>query len=301
MLMDMKNKTGMNEKTGLFLLIAFMVVGIFLGEFFALLIWKIKGGGGITNLQWALSNPAQLGFIRVVQTILAICTFLLPTLFVATLLNRNPFAYIGFQSKLSIQTICWGCLLMGIAILLSGALATLNELIPLSEPLRIYAKKLEDAYTQQIELMSMMKGIGDLIITLVVMAFVPAVVEEVFFRGGFQNMMFRATGKMWTSILITSLLFSAIHFSFFGFLSRVALSIVLGLLYAHTKSIWMAIIAHFLNNAFGVFQIYNLRMKGMVHVASQEDKFPIWWGIFALMALAYFFKYFKRSADGIRS
>jgi membrane protease YdiL (CAAX protease family) len=133
------------------------------------------------------------------------------------------------------------------------------------------------------------------------MALAPALFEEVFFRGGFQNMMYRATGQMWTSILITSLLFSAIHFSFYGFLSRVALSIVLGLLFAYTQSIWMVVIAHFLNNAMGVFQIYYLRMKGLPITDLSEDKYPIWWGIVALGALIYLFSYFKKSADGIRS
>ena len=160
---------------------------------------------------------------------------------------------------------------------------------------------MEDAYMRQIELMSIMNGIGDLLLSLVVMAFAPAVFEEVFFRGGFQNMMFRATGKMWVSILITSLLFSAIHFSFYGFLSRVALSLVLGLLYAYSKSIWLVIITHFLNNAMGVIQIYYLRLKGLPLSVSQDDKYPIWWGFIAIIALVYLFKYFKRSTDAIRS
>ena len=300
-MMETDNRRAMNEKIGLFLLIAFMGVGMVLGTTVSLLLWKIKGGQGLVDMQMALSNPAQVGFIRLTQTILAACTFFLPSLVAAKVVNRSPLSYIGFQSNLNIKTILWGCLLMGITILLSGSLASLNEMIPLTEPLKIYAKSLEDSYMKQIELMSVMNGMGDLIFALVVMAFAPAVFEEVFFRGGFQNMMFRATGKMWASILITSLLFSAIHFSFFGFLSRVALSIVLGLLYAYSKSIWMVIIAHFLNNAMGVFQIYYLRMKGLSLAASQEDKYPIWWSIFAVVALVYFFKYFKRSADGIRS
>ena len=300
-MMETGNRRAMNEKIGLFLLIAFMGVGMVLGSSITLLIWKFKGGQGLADMQIALSNPAQVGFIRITQTILAAFTFFLPSLVAARIVNRKPFSYIGFQSTLNIQTILWGCFLMGITILLSGSLASLNELIPLNEQLKIYAKSLEDAYMKQIELMSVMNGMGDLMFALVVMAFAPAVFEEVFFRGGFQNMMFRATGKMWASILITSLLFSAIHFSFFGFLSRVALSIVLGLLYAYSKSIWMVIIAHFLNNAMGVFQIYYLRMKGLSLAASQEDKYPIWWSIFAVVALVYFFKYFKRSADGIRS
>lgn len=300
-MMDADNKVGMNEKIGLFLLIGLMGVGMILGSSITLLIWKIKGGEGLADLQLALSNPSQVGFIRISQTILAACTFFLPSWAAIRIINKKPFNYIGFHQKLGVQTVIWGCILMGVTILLSGSLATLNEMIPLSESLKIYAKSMEDAYMRQIELMSIMNGVGDLLLSLVVMAFAPAVFEEVFFRGGFQNMMFRATGKMWVSILITSLLFSAIHFSFYGFLSRVALSLVLGLLYAYSKSIWMVIITHFLNNAMGVIQIYYLRLKGLPLSVSQDDKYPIWWGFIAIIALVYLFKYFKRSTDAIRS
>ena len=298
---DTDNKVGMNEKIGLFLLIGLMGVGMILGSSITLLIWKVKGGEGLADLQLALSNPSQVGFIRISQTILAASTFFLPSWAAIRIINKKPFNYIGFHQKLDVQTIIWGCVLMGVTILLSGSLATLNEMIPLSESLKIYAKSMEDAYMRQIELMSIMNGIGDLLLSLVVMAFAPAVFEEVFFRGGFQNMMFRATGKMWVSILITSLLFSAIHFSFYGFLSRVALSLVLGLLYAYSKSIWLVIITHFLNNAMGVIQIYYLRLKGLPLSVSQDDKYPIWWGFIAIIALVYLFKYFKRSTDAIRS
>ena len=300
-MMDAENKEGMNEKIGLFLLIGLMGLGMILGSSITLLIWKVKGGEGLADLQLALSNPSQVGFIRISQTILAASTFFLPSWAAIRIINKKPFNYIGFHQKLDVQTIIWGCVLMGVTILLSGSLATLNEMIPLSESLKIYAKSMEDAYMRQIELMSIMNGIGDLLLSLVVMAFAPAVFEEVFFRGGFQNMMFRATGKMWVSILITSLLFSAIHFSFYGFLSRVALSLVLGLLYAYSKSIWMVIITHFLNNAMGVIQIYYLRLKGLPLSVSQDDKYPIWWGFIAIIALVYLFKYFKRSTDAIRS
>ena len=181
-MMETDNRRAMNEKIGLFLLIAFMGVGMVLGTTVSLLLWKIKGGQGLVDMQMALSNPAQVGFIRLTQTILAACTFFLPSLVAAKVVNRSPLSYIGFQSNLNIKTILWGCLLMGITILLSGSLASLNEMIPLTEPLKIYAKSLEDSYMKQIELMSVMNGMGDLIFALVVMAFAPAVFEEVFFR-----------------------------------------------------------------------------------------------------------------------
>lgn len=298
---DQKGLLGViNEKTGLFILILLMGVGMLLGSLIAMLAWKITGGGQLEDFQLALSNPANVNFIRLAQTILAACIFFLPAVITTWIVSRKPFLFIGFHQNLKASTILWGCLLMGITVLLSGSLAALNEMIPLGEQLKVYAQSMEASYMKQVELMSIMNGTGDLIVALLVMALAPALFEEVFFRGGFQNLMYRATGKMWASILITSLLFSAIHFSFYGFLSRVALSIVLGLLYAYTQSIWMVVIAHFLNNAMGVFQIYYLRMKGLPITDLSEDKYPIWWGIIALGALVYLFKFFKKSADGIR-
>jgi membrane protease YdiL (CAAX protease family) len=292
---------GINEKTGLFVLILLMGAGMVTGSLLSMVAWKISGGGQLEDFQLALANPANVGFIRLAQTILAACIFFIPSIVATWLVSRKPFLFIGFHESIKVSTLLWGCLLMGITIFLSGSLATLNEMIPLNESLKIYAHSLEASYMRQVELMSIMNGTRDLLIALLVMALAPALFEEVFFRGSFQNLMYRATGQMWTSILITSLLFSAIHFSFYGFLSRLALSIVLGLLYAYTQSIWMVVIAHFLNNAMGVFQIYYLRMKGLPIAELNEDKYPIWWGIIALGALIYLFSYFKKSADGIRS
>ena len=292
---------GINEKTGLFVLILLMGAGMVTGSLLSMVVWKISGGGQLEDFQLALANPANVGFIRLAQTILAACIFFIPSIVATWLVSRKPFLFIGFHESIKVSTLLWGCLLMGITIFLSGSLATLNEMIPLNQSLKIYAQSLEASYMRQVELMSIMNGTGDLLIALLVMALAPALFEEVFFRGSFQNLMYRATGQMWTSILITSLLFSAIHFSFYGFLSRLALSIVLGLLYAYTQSIWMVVIAHFLNNAMGVFQIYYLRMKGLPIAELNEDKYPVWWGIIALGALIYLSSYFKKSADGIRS
>jgi membrane protease YdiL (CAAX protease family) len=103
------------------------------------------------------------------------------------------------------------------------------------------------------------------------------------------------------AIIVTSLLFSAIHFSFYGFLTRTALSIVLGLLYAYTRNLWMPILAHFINNAIGVGEVYYLRSNGQSLSDGIGDKFPIWWGILALVAFIFIFKQFqKQLPDGPR-
>jgi hypothetical protein len=154
---------------------------------------------------------------------------------------------------------------------------------------------MEDSYMKQVVVLSNMNGIADLIITIIVMAFAPAIFEEVFFRAGFQNMMNRATGKTMLSIVITSLLFSAIHFSFYGFLARFALGITLGCLFAYSKNIWISILAHFLNNAIGVIQIYMLHMQGKKIEDNMDDKFPLWVGAFALLVIFFGIKLYEKS------
>jgi len=193
---DQKGLLGViNEKTGLFILILLMGVGMLLGSLIAMLAWKITGGAQSEDFQLALSNPANVNFIRLAQTILAACIFFLPAVITTWIVSRKPFLFIGFHQKLKASTILWGCLLMGITVLLSGSLAALNEMIPLGEQLKVYAQSMEASYMKQVELMSIMNGTGDLIVALLVMALAPALFEEVFFRGGFQNLMYRATGK----------------------------------------------------------------------------------------------------------
>jgi len=138
---DQKGLLGViNEKTGLFILILLMGVGMLLGSLIAMLAWKITGGAQSEDFQLALSNPANVNFIRLAQTILAACIFFLPAVITTWIVSRKPFLFIGFHQKLKASTILWGCLLMGITVLLSGSLAALNEMIPLGEQLKVYAQ-----------------------------------------------------------------------------------------------------------------------------------------------------------------
>lgn len=71
---------GINEKTGLFVLILLMGAGMVTGSLLSMVAWKISGGGQLEDFQLALANPANVGFIRLAQTILAACIFLFPRL-----------------------------------------------------------------------------------------------------------------------------------------------------------------------------------------------------------------------------
>tara|TARA_B110000967_G_scaffold159322_1_gene164896 strand:- start:170 stop:1042 length:873 start_codon:yes stop_codon:yes gene_type:complete len=101
-----------------------------------------------------------------------------------------------------------------------------------------------------------MNTTGDLFFNLLVMAIIPALGEELLFRGYLQQKICHWLDKPHFAIIITAILFSAIHMQFQGFLPRFVLGIVLGYLFYWSGSLWLPIIAHFLNNAIAITFAY---------------------------------------------
>lgn len=93
------------------------------------------------------------------------------------------------------------------------------------------------------------------IATLVVIAILPALSEEVFFRAGLLPLLRRATGGWKSAIVISAVIFSAVHMDPAGFLSRAILGILLGVIFVETRSLWASVLFHFLNNAMCVITI----------------------------------------------
>jgi hypothetical protein len=178
---------------------------------------------------------------------------------------------------------------MLVSLPLVGALSELNKIIPVPAAWAKVFRDLEDAYEKQVKVLSHIATFKDYLISMAVMALGPAIFEETFFRGGMQNLLWRWTRKPWLAIIITSIIFSAIHFSYYGFIPRVALGVVLGLLYYYSGNLWLSIAGHFLNNALVVTQIYYLTSQGKSIDEAMNETYPIWIDVIALAALAGLF------------
>lgn len=87
-----------------------------------------------------------------------------------------------------------------------------------------------------------------LIINIVVIAFLPAVLEELFFRAAMQKTMISLVRYRFLGILLTSIIFSLLHFQLFSCIPRVFLGLFLGYLYIISQNIIVPIIFHFINN-----------------------------------------------------
>ncbi len=126
------------------------------------------------------------------------------------------------------------------------------------------------------------------------MAFLPALCEETLFRGGLQNFLTRGTNMPWLSIIVVSILFSLAHFSFYGFLSRFFLGIVLGALFHYSGKLWLSILAHFINNALAITVLYISTQQGKPLQEAMKQDETSFWGILAIPAVVGLFALFKK-------
>ena len=244
-----------------------------------------------------LNLPENVNLSRVLNTLASFLCFLVPAIALARVLSKKPFSQLGFQSAISGKQLLLVLLLTFTSIVLSGSLGTLNEWIPIPQKWYAKAKEMEETYKASMLSMATMKTFADYILALLVLAAAPALFEEVLFRGGFQQVFVGWTNSKWAGIIITSILFSAIHFSYFGFLPRVVLGLVLGLIFFYSKNIWLNILLHFLNNALVVTQLYIVGIQGKSVAKAVDENVPILWGVFALIGLIRLLQVFKKESN----
>ena len=99
-------------------------------------------------------------------------------------------------------------------------------------------------------------NVSELLVTLLVVAVIPAVGEELMFRGLLQGRLFRHLMGEPAAIWAAATLFSAMHLEFAGFLPRLLLGVLLGYSYRWTRSLYVPILLHFLFNGLQVINTY---------------------------------------------
>lgn len=238
----------------------------------------------------ALNRPQNANISRLLNTLATLIAFLVPALVFAKIISKQPLSWLGFNKQINTKQLLMVVLITFAGMVLSGSLGMLNQQIPLSEGLLKQAQQLENTYKNAMMNMAHMTSFTDYLLAMLVMALAPAIFEEVLFRGSFQQVFVGWTKSAWAGIIITSILFSAIHFSFFGFLPRIALGLILGLIFYYTNNLWLSILLHFLNNGFVVTQLYILTAQGKAIDKVMDETMPIWWGSIALILLVVLFR-----------
>jgi membrane protease YdiL (CAAX protease family) len=293
----MHQKPLLNFPSQFALLLALLGIGMIVGNFIVLSIGSVWMHVPMKSVPALLNDPKYTDVSRVLNTLASFLVFCLPALILSSINTRHPFKYLSFRQKISPRQVMLVVMIAFVGLILSGALGELNQAIPLPAKWLAAAKEAEAKYKESMLAMIVMKGIGDYIVALIVMAAAPAIFEEILFRGALQQIFVGWTKNSFLGILLASILFSAIHFSYFGFLPRTALGLILGYVFYYSKNLWFNILIHFLYNGIIVTQLFVAHKQGKQIEKVMDESMPIWLGILAVLGIIVLMRLFKQESD----
>lgn len=206
------------------------------------------------------SSNTQEGLmsIRIMQSFQTIGMFIFPALVMGLFTSESLSSYLGLR-RFSREILLLSILMMIILIPGVNLIASLNSKIPVPD----WMFNMEKSIESLVKALLQTEKLSILLLNIIVVAVLPAVGEELFFRGVLQKYFCKLTSSNLAGIVITSLFFSAIHIQFLGFIPRFLLGMVFGYLYLWSRSLWIPIVVHFVNNSLAVI-VYYLIGKGIV-------------------------------------
>ena len=217
-------------------------------------------------------QPLSVGSLKWVQFIQTAAMFLFPPLCMAYLWTQEPMKWLKVEKFQSFKISGFAILLMLVALPTINLLAHINQQMALPaflQPLEAWMKTQEEAAKHLTEQFLNVTTYSGLIINLLLMAVLPAIAEELTFRGVLQRLFQGSeTSKSQTAkvphlaIWGSAILFSAIHLQFYGFLPRMLMGALFGYALVWTGSLWTPILMHFTNNAMAVILYFVALRQG---------------------------------------
>lgn len=239
------------------MLVCFMLV-MFVGVALALPIFGISFSE-LTMAMTGVDAMRYINVIRYIQCLQGISLFILPALFLGHLFSGSAVGYFGFKNFPQAKSYGLVLLVMITAIPAINLLASLNEMIVFPESLSWLEAKFrssENAAKHITELFLSVDNLGGLLFNIFMIALLPALGEELLFRGVLQKILVRWSGNVHAGIIVSAFLFSLMHMQFYGLFPRWILGIMFGYMMIWSGSIWLPIVAHFFNNAMATIVSY---------------------------------------------
>lgn len=233
-----------------------------------------------------LPNRDGLVGMKWLQLLQSVATFLLPALAGAYLWSNTPMQWLHLNKKPSWQEALAAVVVMLLAIPGINLLSAWNQQMVLPEwmsGIEQWMRMQEDAAAQLTEQFLRVDTVGGLLVNIGLMALLPAVGEELTFRGVVQGMF---TRNRHVAIWATAAIFSFVHMQFYGFLPRMLLGAMFGYMLWWTGSLWVPMLMHFVNNCAAVvvaYLAYNHLEEGraeMLDTIGTEDTILL--GVFSI-------------------
>ncbi len=276
------------------ILLGLVGAGLIIGAFVSVAIWKAMTGRPILAMESDILKPQFYNAVMTIQVVSTFIMFVLPTYFVALISYRRPLKFMGLQTPVNYKQVAIVVAILILAFPLSGALAELNKNIPIPKSWADYFNAKEDARTAEEAALININSFSKYIISLIAIGLLPGLFEEICFRAGLQNILVRWFKGPWIAIIITSIIFSLVHASYYGFLVRFSLGVILGFIFYYSGSLWLSVLCHFLFNDVQVTFMYIYNLHNVKDQKDVGDSAPLWIGAVCLAFIIYLFIQFKK-------
>jgi uncharacterized protein len=235
-----------------------------------------------------MSTPQKVAELKLAQALSTVAFFLLPAFLYAVFCFRSRYGYFLGLKKAQLPNmylLAILCILFAFPVVFW--LGWINEKINLPE----WMTALEKSSASQMEAFLKVNEPMDIVVNIIVIGLLPAFCEEIFFRGALQRVLIHLTKNPWAGIIISAILFSALHLQFIGFLPRLFMGVVMGALYWYSGSLWTCVTAHFVYNSVQVVAV-----AYMPKLVANNPDVPVLAGIASGIAVWAILWYYRKQS-----
>jgi membrane protease YdiL (CAAX protease family) len=253
-------------------LLVLVVSGMFLFSMLGLLVGSFFYKQSVLSIS---SMNESVGFLRIVQLFSSVGSFLLPAWWFAKREGNQATSFFKLNTPTLIPLFILTALLFYFSAGFFQWTIDINQAMHLPDflaGLEKWMRQQEDQLATLTQRFLYMPSAVDLAINLLMIALIPAIGEELLFRGCLQPIFSRLVKNTHAGIWLAAIVFSAIHLQFYGFIPRMLLGALFGYLYYYGKSMWYPILGHFLNNGSAVVAVFIYQQNGLsVAEAMKQD------------------------------
>lgn len=212
-----------------------------------------------------MDNPGEIALMKYFQVVSQIGMFIIPSIVFAMLVSRQVGEYLKLDKFPASLSLIAGLILIFTILPGINWLAEINQEMTLPDWLsgvESWMRESEESAARLTDAFLKTETLSGLLLNLFMVAFLAAIGEELLFRGILLRILNNWFKNYHLAIWLTAILFSMMHLQFFGFLPRLALGALFGYLLVWSGSLWLPIVAHFVNNAAAVlvYYFYNKEM-----------------------------------------
>jgi len=213
-------------------------------------------------------DESQIGLYKFLQLTQSIGLFIVPSIILAMLFGGRVGEYLQLKRKPFMVSVLLAIVIIFSVSPLINVIGVWNSELSLPQWLsgvERWMRQSEDSAEELTKLFVNTKTIPGLLFNIFLIGIIPAIGEELLFRGIIQRIFSEWTKNKHIAIWITAILFSALHLQFYGFFPRALLGAMFGYLLIWSGNLWLPVLAHFVNNTTAVIA-YFLYNNGTIHI-----------------------------------